>query len=285
MSEIIIVAETGSDVSAAEAAELGIELVPMHVSIGDRTIDDGTLDPAEMLEECRQLGVLPKTSGCTPGDFVKVFDRIHAEHPEAQILYIAYSAVTTCSYESARTAAEGRDYIDMFDTAHVTIGQGFVVTGAAHYLREHPEVTLAELKTYAEDLAQRTRMAFIPGDLGYLRAGGRLSNAAFLGATLLRIKPVIEIIDGRLVATKKLRGKMVNVALELIDMMYAQGPVDHERVFLVRSSGLPLAIQEAAEERVRELGFKEIRWYDTRNVITSHCGPGSFAVCMAAPAA
>ena len=49
MSEIIIVAETGSDVSAAEAAELGIELVPMHVSIGDRTIDDGALDPAEML--------------------------------------------------------------------------------------------------------------------------------------------------------------------------------------------------------------------------------------------
>ena len=260
MSEIIIVAETGSDVSAAEAAELGIELVPMHVSIGDRTIDDGALDQAEMLEECRQLGVLPKTSGCTPGDFAKVFDRIHAEHPEAQILYIAYSAVTTCSYESARTAAEGRDYIDMFDTAHVTIGQGFVVTGAAHYLREPPEVTLAELKAYAEDLARRTRMAFIPGDLGYLRAGGRLSNAAFLGATLLRIKPVIEII-------------------------YAQGPVDHERVFLVRSSGLPLAIQEAAEERVRELGFKEIRWYDTRNVITSHCGPGSFAVCMAAPAA
>lgn len=224
-------------------------------------------------------------AGCTPGDFAKVFDRIHAEHPEAQILYIAYSAVTTCSYESARTAAEGRDYIDMFDTAHVTIGQGFVVTGAAHYLREHPEVTLAEFKAYAEDLARRTRMAFIPGDLGYLRAGGRLSNTAFLGATLLRIKPVIEIIDGRLVATKKLRGKMVNVALELIDMMYAQGPVDHERVFLVRSSGLPLAIQEAAEARVRELGFKEIRWYDTRNVITSHCGPGSFAVCMAAPAA
>lgn len=285
MSEIIIVAETGSDVSAVEAAELGIELVPMHVSIGDRTIDDGTLDPAEMLEECRQLGVLPKTSGCTPGDFAEAFDRIHAEHPEAQILYIAYSAVTTCSYESARTAAEGRDYIDMFDTAHVTIGQGFVVTGAAHYLREHPETTLAELKAYAEGLAQRTRMAFIPGDLGYLRAGGRLSNAAFLGATLLRIKPVIEIIDGRLVATKKLRGKMINVALELIDMMYAQGPVDHERVFLVRSSGLPLRVQEAAEARLRELGFKEISWYDTHNVITSHCGPGSFAICMAAPAA
>ena len=65
MSEIVIIAESGSDVPAAEAAELGIEIVPMHVSIGQKTIDDGELPPAEMLEECRQLGVLPRTSGCT----------------------------------------------------------------------------------------------------------------------------------------------------------------------------------------------------------------------------
>ena len=63
MSDIVILAETGSDVPASEAAELGIELVPMHVSIGQKTIDDGDLAPAEMLEECRQLGVLPRTSG------------------------------------------------------------------------------------------------------------------------------------------------------------------------------------------------------------------------------
>ena len=123
MSDIVILAETGSDVPASEAAELGIELVPMHVSIGQKTIDDGDLAPAEMLEECRQLGVLPRTSGCTPGDFAKALDRIHAARPGAQILYIAYSAVTTCTYESARTAAEGRDYVHMFDTRHVTIAR------------------------------------------------------------------------------------------------------------------------------------------------------------------
>ena len=51
MSDIVIVAESGSDIPASEAAELGVELVPMHVSIGDATIDDGSLDPAEMLEQ------------------------------------------------------------------------------------------------------------------------------------------------------------------------------------------------------------------------------------------
>ena len=281
MSEIVIIAESGSDVPAAEAAELGIEIVPMHVSIGQKTIDDGELPPAEMLEECRQLGVLPRTSGCTPGDFSVVLDRVHAEHPNAQILYIAYSAVTTCSYESARTAAEGRDYVHMFDTRHVTIGQGFVVTQTARHLAENPDISVEELMAWSEELASRVRMGFVPGDLGYLRAGGRLSNAAFVGATLLRIKPIIELLEGKLVATKKLRGNMEKAALGLMDHMALQGDYDTDVVYLLHSAGLPDAIQRAAEEHARELGFKSIRWYESHNVITSHCGPGSFALAFA----
>ena len=281
MSEIVIIAESGSDVPAAEAAELGIEIVPMHVSIGQKTIDDGELPPAEMLEECRQLGVLPRTSGCTPGDFSVVLDRVHAEHPNAQILYIAYSAVTTCSYESARTAAEGRDYVHMFDTRHVTIGQRFVVTQTARHLAENPDISVEELMAWSEELASRVRMGFVPGDLGYLRAGGRLSNAAFVGATLLRIKPIIELLEGKLVATKKLRGNMEKAALGLMDHMALQGDYDTDVVYLLHSAGLPDAIQRAAEEHARELGFKSIRWYESHNVITSHCGPGSFALAFA----
>ncbi len=281
MSEIVIIAESGSDVPAAEAAELGIEIVPMHVSIGQKTIDDGELPPAEMLEECRQLGVLPRTSGCTPGDFSVVLDRVHAEHPNAQILYIAYSAVTTCSYESARTAAEGRDYVHMFDTRHVTIGQGFVVTQTARHLAENPDISVEELMAWSEELASRVRMGFVPGDLGYLRAGGRLSNAAFVGATLLRIKPIIELIEGKLVATKKLRGNMEKAVIGLMDHMALQGDYDTDVVYLLHSAGLPDSIQRAAEEHARELGFKSIRWYESHNVITSHCGPGSFALAFA----
>lgn len=281
MSEIVIIAESGSDVPAAEAAELGIEIVPMHVSIGQKTIDDGELPPAEMLEECRQLGVLPRTSGCTPGDFSVVLDRVHAEHPNAQILYIAYSAVTTCSYESARTAAEGRDYVYMFDTRHVTIGQSFVVTQTARHLAENPDISVEELMAWSEELASRVRMGFVPGDLGYLRAGGRLSNAAFVGATLLRIKPIIELIGGKLVATKKLRGNMEKAAIGLMDHMALQGDYDTDVVYLLHSAGLPDSIQRAAEEHARELGFKSIRWYESHNVITSHCGPGSFALAFA----
>ena len=65
MGKVILMAEIGGDIPVDQAREL----VPMHVSVGDATIDDGELPPAEMLERCRQLGVLPRTSGCTPHDF------------------------------------------------------------------------------------------------------------------------------------------------------------------------------------------------------------------------
>ena len=280
MPKIVITAETGCDIPAAEAAELGVVLVPMHVTLGDKTIDDGELSSAEMLERCRQLGVLPKTSGCMPVDFQRVFDRIHEEDPEAQILHVAYSAATTCSLESALAAAEGRDYVATLDTAHVTVGQGLVVRELVAWLREHPEATLEEAREHALGVAARTRMAFLPGDLGYLRAGGRLSNVAFLGATLLKIKPVVELLDGKLVATKKLRGSMASAAIALIDYLALREEFDPACVVFVKSPGLPEQVQSAATEHARALGFERAEWYDTGNVITSHCGPGALGVAF-----
>ena len=281
MPKIVITAETGCDIPAAEAAELGVTLVPMHVSLGEKTIDDGELSSAEMLERCRQLGVLPKTSGCMPVDFQRVFDRIHEQDPSAQILHVAYSAVTTCSLESAMTAAEGRDYVATMDTGHVTIGQGLIVRETAAWVRAHPEATLEQARAHAEELSGRVRMAFLPGDLGYLRAGGRLSNAAFVGATLLKIKPVVELIDGRLVATKKLRGSMTSAAVALIDYLALREEFDPSRVVFVKSPGLPEQVQQAASDHACDLGFERVEWYDTGNVITSHCGPGALGVAFA----
>lgn len=284
MARVIITAETGCDIPADEAAELGIELVPMHVSIGEKTIDDGTISPSEMLERCRQLGVLPRTSGCVPADFQAAFDRIHAADPDARILHLAYSAATTCSLDSALAAAEGRDYVETLDTKHVTVGQGLVVRGTAAWLREHPDAGVDEARAAAAALAARVRMAFLPGDLGYLRAGGRLSNVAFLGATLLKIKPVVELVDGKLVATKKLRGSMASAAVTLIDYLALREEFDSSVIVFVRSPGLPDQVRDAAEAHARELGFERVEWYDTGNVITSHCGPGALGVALLAKA-
>ena len=134
MKKIILVAETGSDINAELAEKCGIEIVPMHVSFDTETLDDATFPAQKIVDFYKETGKLPKTSGSTPEDFIKKFDEIHEKYPEAQILYLAYSSVTTCSYQSCVIACEDRDYVTMLDTQHVSIGQGMIVVAVAKYL-------------------------------------------------------------------------------------------------------------------------------------------------------
>lgn len=279
---VVLLAESGADIPEAARRSLGIEVVPMHVTLAGETFDDGAVTSAQMLATCAETGAVPTTSGCTPHDFTVAFDRIHAEHPDARILHLAYSAATTCSYDSALTAAEGRDYVTSVDVKSVTCAQYLVVSEVARFLRDNPDATVDDAADLARDLSGRIRLGFIPGDLAFLRAGGRLSNAAYLGAHLLRIKPTVEMVDGRLVATKKRRGSMARACRAFLDDFLSREGLDRSRLAFVYSSGLSDEIRAEAEARVREAGFQEVEWVETGCVIASHSGPGSFGAAAIA---
>ena len=136
--KIVLVAETGSDITPELAEEYGIFLVPMHVSMGDQTLDDGAFPPEDVCAYYNATGKVPQTSASMPDDFTKVLDDIHRQWPDKHILHLAYSASTTCSYQNAILASEGRDYVTHIDTKHVSVGQAAVVLEAAKLLREHP---------------------------------------------------------------------------------------------------------------------------------------------------
>ena len=167
MKKIIIVAETGSDVTKELAAKYDIELVPMHVTFGDKTVDDATFPAERIPEYYHETGTLPKTSGCNPGDFVTLFERLDKEHPEAQILYLAYSAITTCSYQSAQIASVDRTNLVSIDTRQVSVGQGAVVIAVAKHLQENPDISMDDLVAYAHQMIERARMCFIPDNLEF----------------------------------------------------------------------------------------------------------------------
>ena len=278
MSKYILVAETGSDIPAAMADELGIYLAPMHVSLGDVTKDDGAFPVEEIVEYYKGTGRLPKTSGCTPEDFSVLFDRIHAEHPEAHIIHLAYSAATTCSYQSAILAAEGRDYATSIDTKQVSAGQAAIVLKLHEILRENPDMGLDEVKKAVDDLISRARMWFTPDNLEFLRAGGRVSNATFIIGSMLRIHPRIELIDGKLIATQKYRGKMRQLAPKMVNEFSVQQEMDLKCVYLIKTPGLEQQTQDDAEAAARAMGFEKVVWIKTGCVITTHGGPGAFGV-------
>ena len=275
---IILVAETGSDLNPELAAQYGVYLVPMHVSMGGKTLDDGSFPPEEVCAYYDRTGKVPQTSASSPADFERVFDDIHAAHPEAKILHLAYSAVTTCSYQNAVLASEERDYVVSVDTKHVSIGQAAVVIETAKWLRAHPEVTVLQAAETARAIAARCQMCFIPKNLDYLRAGGRVSNAAALVGNLLGLHPCIEILDGRLMAKKKYRGALDRISARVVHDFVEKHDLDRECIYLIWSPGLSDGSKAIVEQAVRHEGFENTPWMKTGCVITCHGGPGCFGL-------
>ena len=277
MNSILLMAESGSDITPEVAREYGVSIVPMHVAFGGETRDDGSFPVTEMFAHYAKTHDLPRTSGCTPHDFEAAFQRAAAEHPDKQILHLAYSACTTCSMQSAVIASEDRRDILCVDTKQVSAAQGAVVIAMAKYLKENPDVTLEEAGKKAEEIASTVRMGFFPGDLDYLRAGGRVSNAAYLGAKLLSLHPLIEILDGKLMSTKKYRGSMAKVVAKLADE-FSENLDPAKELYLVYGAGLDEAVMRDVERIVEEKGFMKHSWVQTGCVIAAHSGPGSFGI-------
>jgi len=276
--KIVLVAETGSDIPPALAQQYGIHLVPMHVSMGDQTLDDGAFPPEDVCAYYDRTGKVPQTSASVPSDFETVFEEIHTCWPDAQILHLAYSAVTTCSYQSSLLAAENRDYVTSLDTRHVSVGQAAVVLAVAELLAAHPEYTMTEAAEAANQIALRTRMCFIPRNLDYLRAGGRVSNVVALTGNLLGLHPCIEILDGRLMAKKKYRGALNKVIPKLIHDFCEKHTLCKNQIRFIWAPGFPDDLKQLAEATAAECGFRKIIWMKTGCVITCHGGAGAFGI-------
>ena len=271
-------AESGSDITPELAKENGIVIVPMHVSFGGETRDDGAFPTTEMFDFYKKHRELPRTSGCTPHDFEATFERLDRECPGASILYLAYSASTTCSMQSALVAGEGRENFVAIDTKSVAAGQAAVVLMTARYLREHSEATLDEAAAFVNSLIAKIRMGFIPGDLDYLRAGGRVSNAAYLGAKILGLHPLIEIQDGKLLSTKKYRGGMERVVCRMAKEFPAAQGLETDALWLIYGAGLSETVMREVETILYGQGYANLSWVETGCVIAAHSGPGSFGI-------
>lgn len=278
MGNIILVAESGADIPVGLAREYGIYIVPMHISFGAESKPDGTFPPEEISAYYERTGVLPKTSGSTPEDYSRVFDEIHRRYPGGQILHLAYSAVTTCSYQSARLAAEGRDYVTSVDTKFASGGQAAIVLRTARLLREHPEMHIKDAAKAVESLIRRNHMCFIPDKLEFLRAGGRLKNTTALVGNILSIHPLIEFDNGEIKATRKLRGKMERLIPQLIANYTEENRFSRDEIWLLHSPGLAEECRTIAHRAARDCGFPIINWIKTGGVITCHGGPGAFGI-------
>ena len=121
-------------------------------------------------------------------------------------------------------------------------------------------------------------MCFLPDNLEFLRAGGRVSNVAFLGSRILNLHPCIEILEGKLVATKKYRGNMTKVAARLIHDYAEHYNLKRDCLWLVYTTGLKDDVRQSVEAAAKECGFEKLQWIQANGVITTHGGPAAFGM-------
>ena len=278
MKKYIITTESGSDLSREIIDRYNIQVIPMHVNMGDKTYEDGSFDVQKVFDFYEETGTLPKTSGSTPQDNIEAFKNVFKEYPDAHIIHIAYSAVTTVSFNAANIAAEDFENIHLVDCKHVSIGAAAIVKATAQFIEENPNRSPEAIISFVEEIRERTHMVFLPKTLLYLRAGGRVSNLAFLGANLLKIKPTIVLENGYLVSGKKYRGSFDRCIKSMINDFFKSYNIDPETVLIVGAPSVDDNDKKLISKLLIENGVEEARWMKAGAVISSHGGPGAIGI-------
>lgn len=275
MSQFILVTESGADLPQKYIDRFNIKIVPMYVNFGENTFKDSDIKAEDVFDYYEKNKILPTTSGSTPNDFTEIFRNINETYLDAEIIYIAYSSVTTVSFNSARIAAEEFSNVHMIDSKNCTVGLGTVVIAAAEYIENNPGAEAQDIIQFVEEIRERTRFVFLPYSLLYLKAGGRISNASYIGAMLLKIYPTINLENGYLVAGSKYRGSFKKAYKNMIDQFFSRFELDRETIRLIKVHGLEKKDIIEIETILKEQGVTKTEWVDAGAVISCHGGPGA----------
>lgn len=278
MKKYILVTESGTDLPKDLEKLHNIYVLPMHVVMDDVDYKDGAIQVTEIYDYHKRTKKIPTTSAVNPNEYEELFQKITKENPGCIIIHIGYSSKASCTYQNANIGSAGMKNVLHVDSLNVSGGEAAIVLKAANLIENFSDIEPMDLVEKIEQYVKRARVSFIPGELEYLKAGGRLSNASYLGATILQIKPVVEILDGKLVVTQKYRGSIKRVAEKYVNEYIEKCNMDREQVYFIYSLGLDEEVKQCVEEIAKEKGFKNINWIQTGCVISTHGGPGAIGV-------
>lgn len=278
MKKIIIATESGADLPIELIKSHNIYVVPMHISMEGETYADGSIPISQIYNFYNKTKKIPTTSAVNPDEYINFFHNITKENGDCIIIYISYSSKASCTYQNALIASEDMENVYLIDSLNVSGGETAIIMKAAELLEKHSDILVDELIEKIKLFVASVKASFIPEGLEYLKAGGRVSNAAYLGASILNLKPLIEIIDGKLVSTKKYRGSMRRIVKQYLNEYLERYNIDREQIYLLYSPGIDENVKKYMDEFTKEKGFRKTIWVQTGCVISTHSGPGAIGI-------
>ena len=222
-----IVTDSACDLPDEVASEFGIEIVPLTIRFGDdEFVDRQDLTPKEFWARCAASPVLPSTAAPAPGQFEAVYRRLAADGATGIVvvsLASGLSATMQSAEVAARSVAELLE-VRVVDSLSATLGQGTICVAAARLAAGGASV--ADVAALATDLAARTQVWGALDSLENLKKGGRIGNARAMLASVLSIKPIIEITGGKVEEGGKQRTRSKALAF-LADKVKNAGAIEN----------------------------------------------------------
>jgi DegV family protein with EDD domain len=271
--KVVVVTDSTCNLPEDIVEEYGIPVIPQILNWDGQSLRDGVdISPEAFYERLAASETIPTTSQASAGEFLEFF-RQAAETAES-IVAILISDELSGTLDSARTAAGMLPdlSIEIVDSRSASLGLGLIVLAAARAAQEGMDH--AEVAQLARDMVPRMRVMFVVDTLEYLHKGGRIGGASRLIGSMLSLKPVLHLHDGRIEPLARIRTKRKAIR-HLLDVAAddVKG-VENLRggVLSASSSKDAQAIVDEISQRMRPV---ELIQNELTPVIGTHVGPGT----------
>ena len=219
-----IITDSSCDLSEEVATGLGITVVPLEIRFGMQSFTDREeLSTADFWKRCRASDELPSTAAPSPGAFAQAYQRA-ADAGAAEVVVITLSGDLSATIEAAQQAASELPSgltCHVVDSRTVSAGLGLLVIAAAELAATGADGS--QIAGAVRETVQRVRVHAALDTLENLRKGGRIGAAQSLLGSVLSIKPLITVTDGRVEPAGKQRTRTRALA-HLVDLVAAEGP-------------------------------------------------------------
>lgn len=250
--------------------------MPLKITLGDKTYTDGVdITPDDIYAHHDKTGELPKTAATNVGDCLEFFKPF--TDAGKTVIHFTISSEMSSTYNNACLAAEELGNVYVIDTKNLSTGGGLLVVAAAEMLNAGLSAEETVEKTRA--LVPCVDASFVIDSLEYLYKGGRCSALAMFGANLLKLKPCIQVKDGKMDVAKKYRGKFSEVLKQYVrDKISDYSDIELDRVFITHAGCDPELVNEIVELVRKEVPFKEVFMTRAGCTVSSHCGSNTLGV-------
>ena len=267
---IKILTDSGSDINQVEAQKIGLHLMPMLITFGDREFFDGvTLMPTDFYEKLENCEEMPVTSQINPFRFEEAFETLTANGD--QVIAITLSSKISGTYRNALVASEKfKGKVFVVDSLNACIGQRLLTQYALNLSSQN--LSAQEIVDKLENAKTRIRLFAMIGTLEYLKKGGRISSAVAVIGGMLSIKPIIEVTGGEVKVISKAIG--FKKGLDTLSKLSVY-EVDKTKPYGMLYSGTDESLVDKYVSSQNAVMEKPVDSYALGSTIGTHIGPGA----------